>query len=145
MAVPKYKRSISKRLYFYKYKQIKKEVISLLLKDFGIQRVYIGNYTSPSWMIEHYRANVMNSLSTISSYIARAHALFPNTEEIRHEQLILQNRAIQEMFVLYETLQFCSDIFEIENINLYTMLAESIMEEITLLKEWRKYTSKLVF
>ena len=37
MAVPYYRRSISKKEYFYNFKKIQKEIISLLLRDFGIR------------------------------------------------------------------------------------------------------------
>ena len=66
MAIPCYRRSISKKEYFYNFKKIQKEIISLLLRDFGIREIDDEICITPAWMIEQKRKEILESLSSIS-------------------------------------------------------------------------------
>lgn len=140
MAVPEYRRSISKKEYFYKFKKIEKEILSLLIRDFGIEED-----STPEWLIKNKRDEILKSLTIISSYISRADAIYPQNEDIKKETLLYQARAIQECYVLHDNIQFCSEIFCIKNINVYTIIANEIKEEVSLLRIWRKGVNKIVF
>ena len=49
MSVPLYKRSVSKKEYYYNFKKIQKEIISLLLRDFGIKEQKDEIIECPMW------------------------------------------------------------------------------------------------
>lgn len=144
MAVPYYRRSVSKKEYFYNFKKLEKEILSLLLRDFGIKVQEEDKVLFPDWLIDCKRKEILKSLSDIAAYISRGSAFYPQTAELKREQIIFQNRAIQECFVLYDNIQFCSEILPIKNRNVYTIIANSIQKEILYLKYWKKYTNKIV-
>ena len=139
MSVPLYKRSISKKQYFYHYKKLQKEIISLLLRDFDIK----DTQQYPLWIIEHKRNEIMRSLNTISTCISRAEAVYPNTEELKQDRITYQTRAIQECFALHDNIQFCSEILPIKNRNIYTQIAYNIQQEVVLLRYWKRATNKI--
>lgn len=143
MAVPYYRRSVSKKEYFYNFKKIQKEIISLLLRDFGIRETDDEICIAPAWMIEQKRKEILESLSSISAYISRASAVYPTNEIMKKERIVLQNRAIQECFVLHDNIQFCSEIFPVKNRNVYTQIAYNIQQEVLFLKYWKKSTNKI--
>lgn len=140
MAVPEYRRSVSKKEYFYKFKKIEKEILSLLIRDFGIEE-----NSAPEWLIKNKRDEILKSLTIISSYISRAEAIYPQNEDMKKETLLYQARAIQECYVLHDNIQFCSEIFYVKSINTYTITANEIKEEVELLRDWRKGINKMVF
>ena len=143
MSVPLYKRSVSKKEYYYNFKKIQKEIISLLLRDFGIKEQKDEIIECPMWLIEHKRAEIMRSLNVISSYISRAGAIYPNTEELKKDQMVYQVRAIQECFVLHDNIQFCSEILPVKNKNVYTQIAHDIQQEVAFLRSWKRVTNKI--
>lgn len=140
MAVPASKRSVSAKEYFYNFKKLKKEILFLLLSDLGVE---LGS--TPDWLIQDKREEILKSLTAISSYISRASAIYPQNEDMKKETLLYQARAIQECYVLHDNIQFCSEIFSIKNINIYIMIANHIKEEVEYLRYWRKGTAKIVF
>lgn len=144
MAVPYYKRSVSKKEYFYYYKKLRKEILSLLSRDFEILATDDGTLLAPDWMIEDARKGILKFLSTISSCISRGTAFYPTTEELKNTQLKFQIRAIQECYDLHDTIQFYSEVFPIKNKNVYTMIANQVQNEVTLLKYWKKNTKGIV-
>lgn len=143
MAVPYYRRSTSRKEYFYHFKKIQKEIISLLLRDFAIKEAKDEIDVLPLWLIDQKRKEILESLSLISSYISRASAVYPTDEIMKKERIILQNRAIQECFVLHDNIQFCSEIFPVKNRNVYTQIAYNIQQEVLFLKYWKKCTNKI--
>lgn len=144
MAVPYYRRSVSKKEYFYNFKKLEKEILSLLLRDFSIKAQEEDKVLFPDWLIDCKRREILKSLSDIAAYISRGSTFYPQTAELKRERIIFQNRAIQECFVLYDNIQFCSEILPIKNRNIYTTIANSIQKEILYLKYWKKYTNKIV-
>ena len=141
MAVPVYKRNLSKKQYFYYFKKIQKEVISLLLRDFNISEE--KREDTPDWLINQKRIEIMRSLSIISTCISRAEAFYPTTEKIKNDVLLYQIRAIQECYNLHDNIQFCSEIFFIKKIKIYNEIAYSIQQEVVFLKEWKKIVNKI--
>ena len=77
MAVPEYRRSVSKKEYFYKFKKIEKEILSLLIRNFGAEE-----NSAPEWLIKNKRDEILKSLTIISSYISRAEAIYPHKMKI---------------------------------------------------------------
>ncbi len=143
MAVPLYKRSVSKKQYFYHYKKTQKEIISLLLRDFGIKEQKDDVIECPMWLIEFKRTEILRSLTVISTYISRAGAIYPDTEELKQNRLTYQMRAIQECFALHDNIQFCSEILPVKNRNVYTQIAHDIQQEVTFLRYWKRVTNKI--
>lgn len=96
MAVPYYRRSVSKKEYAYNFKKLEKEILSLLLEDFGVKEEQKIN--CPEWLIDTKRKEILKSLSDVSAYISRAGAFFSTSEELRRERIILQKSSNSRMF-----------------------------------------------
>ena len=144
MAVPYYKRSVSKKEYFYYYKKLRNEILSLLSRDFGILKTDDGTLVVPYWIIEDARKGILKFLSTISSCISRGTAFYPTTEDLKNSQLKFQIRAIQECYDLHDTIQFYSEVFPVKNKNVFTIIANHIQNEVLFLKYWKKFTKGIV-
>ena len=97
MAVPYYRRSVSKKEYFYNFKKIQKEIISLLLRDFGIRETDDEICIAPAWMVEQKRKEILESLSSISTYISRTSAVYP-TDEIRKKEIMISQKGAYKCY-----------------------------------------------
>ena len=139
MAVPYYKRSVSRKEYEYHFrKSVMKPAIDLLNRNFAIKDEDVAPLV---WLIQIKRREIMKSLSVIATYISRA-KFYPEDEEQQKVKMTYQDRAKQETFALYDNLQLCSEIFPVKKKNSYTLLGKAIKEEVQYLKYWRKYTKK---
>ena len=145
MAVPYFKRSVSKKEYEYHFKhKVQKPILNLLKRDFGIDKK-IPNWVTdnPAWLIKQKRKEILKSLYYIATCIGRS-KYYPLNEEEKGIKISYQDKAIRECYALHDNIQFCSEIFfPIKNINNYTQLVTAIKDEVTYLKYWKKYTDRL--
>ena len=145
MAVPYFKRSVSKKEYMYHFKhRLQPAVIDLLKRDFNINTDSSSwEEKNPWWLIQQKRTELLKSLALIRTCISRA-GFYPKDLKEKEMKQRYQLNAIQECYVLYDNLEACTELFSpIKNINVFTLLATQIKDEITYLKYWRKYTDRV--
>jgi hypothetical protein len=143
MAVPKYKRSVSAKEYWHTFKKIRTDIRTLLLEDFKVKTEMEDNMKGyPIWILQHQGGRILNSLSVISACINRAEAIhYPTNDNDYNRMIKLQNRALEECFVLYEEMTDCSELFPVKQ-KCYTIIGHMIKDEILYLKYWRKYIKR---
>lgn len=140
MAVPVFKRSVSKKQYKYHFKErIQKPIISLTERNLGVSdEIYLKRQKILDKKIDE----LLRSLFVIFTCISRGE-FYPTTIEEKQEKEKYQICAIRECAVLKDNIQFCYEIFEPNNIKEYTQLANDLKDELIYLKYWKKNTEKL--
>ncbi len=171
MSVLKSKRKPSQFEVFHHFYKMRREVTSLLLRDFGfdleraeknIRHTYFTDRSyeelTPEeqhrydnimkrylafveWFIADERQSVTDCLRTIGELVFTANSIYPSIKEELVERRLLQDKAIGQCYRLTQELQYAIETLPVD-MNKYTRFAELIQTEINLLKGWRKSDNK---
>ena len=170
MSVIKAKRKESQFEVFHHLTKMRKEVMDLVLRDFGfrldkseqyIEKCFGGrtyeqlspaeqerfnrlterNLAFAKWFIADERRVVIDCLRTITEETYVANSIYPLYMEELIERRIHQDRAIGQCYRLTQELQYIIETLPVD-INKYMRFAEMIQTEIDLLKGWRKSDNK---
>lgn len=162
-------RKESKLEFYNNALKVRREVIQLMKRDFGMKprtcdiRVIAENmapadredvyritgkyggakveYTYPEWLIEHLRENLWKLNSEMIINVTRAYTIWPTCKMEVQERRISQDRAVANCESMLQELAFTLDILPMDA-EKYIPLLELIDKEISLLKGWRKSDNK---
>lgn len=171
MSVLKNKRSVSSLEFYHNAVSMRKEITSLLLRDFGVKNkvrdtVFLTKNMSeedaklfkglcekydfdgaieeyPEWLIADLRKGVMNLLRNLIQNITAANSIYPVHESEYYERRKLQNAAIANCEQLLQEFQYIIDILPV-NANKYLRYVDMIEKQIALLKGWRKSDNRIL-
>lgn len=171
MSVLKNKRGISSLEFYHNAVSMRKEITSLLLRDFGVknkirntkfmtkgmnqedaklfagicEKYNISNSIEeyPEWLIADMRKNVMSILHNLIMNITSANSLYPVHETEYYERRRLQNAAIGNCEQLLQEFQYIIEVLPV-NANKYLRFVDMIEREIALLKGWRKSDNRIL-
>lgn len=172
MSVPKGHRTLSDMEFWKTADSINREIREIVTRDFGIKRttrspqdltkVYKMEHqdkdamlqicekygiasveqTYPQWKIKRYRDRLMDLCSDIKADIRCANNVFPVYIEEYIDRRRYQDQAIRKCGVLYDELIDIKRDLHI-NANKYMSLIGLIIEQVKLLKGWRKSENKI--
>lgn len=170
MSVLQSQRSESNLEYYHYAYEIRKELVNLALRDFGLKpnkkelniservseedkqtileltRKYNRGYVihkEPEWILEKFRNMIFDDCSKLINNITAAYNLHPTYEMEWNEHRIYQDRAIINCEQILQTLQFIMTVLPV-NANKFLNYVPMLEKEITLLKRWRKKSNKLL-
>ena len=170
MSVLKAKRKASQFEVYHYFGKMRKEVVAMLLRDFGYDLDRAEKYLSKSfggktyeeltpeeklrydkrkeklqsfvdWFVPDSRQACMDCLREITACIYEANSIYPTCNEELVERRLLQDRAIGKCYRLTQELQLAIETLPVD-VDKYTRFAEMIQTEINLLKGWRKSDNK---
>lgn len=170
MSVPVSERKKSRYQFYMNAIDLRKKIIALLLRDFGVknrirdikfygihmeqedkesfnnilEKYRINNVPAeyPRWIINKFRDKVWDLLETMVHSITCAYTIWPTSKAEFDEKRIWQDRAISACECLLQEFTLIIDILPIDA-NKYIKYVDSITEEEKLLKAWRKSCNKL--
>lgn len=172
MSVLKNKRSLSTLEFFHNAIKLRKEMTSLLLRDFGIKaknkdvNIYPKQYkmdkedgdkfvelcekykittlveTYPDWLIIEFRKTILYNLRDLIKCITQANSIYPVCIAEYEERRTWQNRAIGDCETLLQEMAYIISVVPVDA-NKYMLYVDMIQREIALLKGWRKADNKL--
>jgi hypothetical protein len=153
--------------------RIEKNMIFLLLHDFGVknrsrepdffcrilkfsdedrvsfielcEKYSISKVTDtyPEWLIEMYRDRILNTLASIKQNIRDANEVYPYYESEFFERRKYQDDAIRECGELYDIFTLCKETLPVDA-DKYERFVKYIEKEATLLKGWRKSDNRIL-
>jgi len=148
MSVLKNNRNLSKMEFYQTARQLREDITTLLLRDFGVRdkvrRVkteenleitVIEQY--PDWLIVAFRSNIMQILRNMMMNITAGNTIYPITHDELAVRRRYQNGAIVNCEQLLQEFHYCADILPIK-LNKFLPYVDKIVKEIDLLKGWRK-------
>lgn len=170
MSVPKRKRQESRFEVFHHLTVLRKEITSLLLRDFGFSftksesrlRKRFGDRPFEEldekekeryertkerwekfeeWFIIDERKAITDSLRNINKEVYLANSIYPTCQEELTQRRLHQELAIGYCYQLVQELQYAMETLPV-NIEKYTHFGELIEKEIALIKGWRKSDNK---
>jgi len=134
MSVLKVNRKESRFEVFHHFYEVRKELTELIFRNFG----YKGTDDFQKFIINGTRVAIMENLKDAQKHITIANSIFPTfiweCDERRKEQDI----AIGLMYDLLQEIQFLLQVVTILDKNKFIRYADSINQEINLLKGWRQ-------
>ena len=149
MSVLKNKRGLSKLEFYHTARKLRKELIALLRRDFGIHSRGNAKKIDASLPCDYYdddmkdfSSNIRTLLRDLIWNITAANTIYATTKEELRIRRNYQNAAIINCQQLLQELQFCEDALPIKASKLLPFV-ETIGFEITLLKGWRKSDNKI--
>jgi hypothetical protein len=167
MSVLKNKRGLSKLEFYHNARNLRKNLTSLLLRDFGIhvkvkgqdkqdeEQEEIVSGTYPEWLLINFRESIMRILRNLIINITAGNSIYPTDmkgvpaeygKRVLSDDLAdrrrYQTAAIINCEQLVQELQYCTDVLPIKMEKLLPYI-ESVEFEIRLLKGWRKSTNDL--
>lgn len=173
MSVVYGKRGLSEMEFWKHLCRIEKEIIFLLLHDFGVknrtrdpdffckvlkmtdddrktlkelcEKYKITKITDdyPEWLINRYRDKVLDTLARIKQNIRDANEVYPYFEPEFHERRRYQDDAIRGCGELYDIFTLCKGTLPIDA-DRYERFVQKIEYEATLLKGWRKSDNRIL-
>lgn len=170
MSVPKNERTESKVAFFDNAYMLYDNIVKFLISDFGIKeysrdakvfcnRVKMADDDAavfgdlvdryhldlesdyPRWLIEYYRTQILNHLSSTMTSMNLAFGLYPNSEDEWYMKRRYQNEAIGYWNCVKNTLTLALRVFPI-NLEKYTPYIMQIDEELKKIKVWRAGCNK---
>ena len=170
MSVIKAKRGQSQFEVIHHWYQVRKEITTLMLFDFGLhperqersllRRLQISDPAQlegealerynkhkrrlsgvVNWFLEQERNTVHGCIASVNEHATVANSLYPTTMEELTERRLHQDIAVGQCNRLKQELQYIIETLEVD-INRYTRIAEMIDKEIGLIKAWRKSDAK---
>lgn len=169
MSVVKRNRKESNFKFYYQAVELRKSIVFLLLRDFGVKsrirniefyktkmeevdaklfgelldKYDIQNIPEeyPSWLIDRFRNSILDICQKMVKSITCAYTLWPTNQVEYEEKRLWQDRAIMMCEALLQEMTLAIDILPV-NANKYVNYVNMIEEEIRLLKGWRKSTNK---
>ena len=172
MSVPKRKRKEPKTAFYEKYYKLNDMIVRFIMKDFGMKpvtkdvRVFIKNKKVdeddmsnmiylfekynivvesryPEYMMDRYRNSILDILEELGKHITNGYTIYPESLEMLNFKKKEIYLAIASCESLLQKFQEIIRIFypnvKVERFMPYT---DIIMEEIKLLKKWKKMESK---
>lgn len=97
----------------------------------------------PSWLIDHYRFEIMKILSEISKCVVCANSIYAVCIEELNERRLLQTKALSYCELLVSEFNFLIDLLPIDTKKLLPYM-RLIHDEILLIKGWRKSDKNLI-
>lgn len=130
---------------------MRKAVTELLLADFAYKPPDPNPMESEArrrrkqtllhWFIKKRRDAVDDTLNRIIRHITIANKIFPTCTAELEARRLHQDKAIGECYVLEQELQYCMEILPVST-KRYFRCADFIIEEVKLIKAWRKSDNK---
>ena len=172
MSVIKNKRSLSELEFFHNAIKLRKEMTSLLLRDFGVKarnkdtqvlpklykmekedgkaflelcekyKIVSMLETYPEWLIREFRESILLNLRELMKNITCANSIYPVCMAELTERRLYQDRAIGNCETLLQEMAYAMSILP-NDANKYMSYVDTIHREIALLKGWRKSDNKL--
>ena len=172
MSVIKNKRSLSELEFFHNAIKLRKEMTSLLLRDFGVKarnkdtqvlpklykmekedgeaflklceqyKITSMLETYPEWLIREFRESILQNLRELIKNITCANSIYPVCRAELTERRIYQDRAIGNCETLLQEMAYAMSVLP-NDANKYMGYVDIIQREIALLKGWRKSDNKL--
>jgi hypothetical protein len=170
MSVLKNKRGLSKLEFYHNARNLRKNLTSLLLRDFGVyvkvnghehtkqddeEQGEIAGGTDPEWLLINFRESIMRILRNLIINITAGNTIYPTdmkgvpaeySKRVLSDDLAdrrrYQTAAIVNCEQLIQELQYCTDVLPIKMEKLLPYI-ESVEFEIRLLKGWRKSTNEM--
>ena len=173
MSVVYGKRGLSEMEFWKHLCRMEKEIIFLLLHDFGVknrtrdpdffckvlrmseedrktlkelcEKYKITKITDdyPEWLINRYRDKVLDTLARIKQNIRDANEVYPYFESEFYDRRRYQDDAIRECGELYDIFTLCKGTLPIDA-DRYDRFVNQIEREATLLKGWRKSDNRIL-
>ena len=139
MGVVKAKRKESPMEVFHHAYRLRKDLTDVLLRDFGMVNTSVTDEQREyyQWFIVNERNAITNILRSLVGNLTMANAIFPTTIAECDERRIYQDRALGNLAVLMQELQYVITTLPV-NVNKYTNFVEPIRRETNLIKGWRK-------
>lgn len=171
MSVLKNKRSLSSLEFYHNAVILRKEITSLLLRDFGIkskirnvkfftksmsnsdEKIFkelcekynfdgaIAEY--PEWLISDFREGIMDILRDLIKNITAANSVYPVHESEYYERRKFQNAAIINCEQLLQEFQYIIEVLPVDA-NKYLKYVDLIDKQVALLKGWRKSDNRIL-
>ncbi|GAB6392491.1 MAG: hypothetical protein MdMp014T_1864 [Treponematales bacterium] len=153
MSVLKNRRGLSKLEFYHTARKLRREVTSLLLRDFGVRdkvrkvKTESGEEVSviegyPDWLLENFRDSIMRLLRNLMLNITAGNSIYPINEAELLARRQYQTAAIVNCEQLLQEMLYCEDVLPV-HVEKFLPYVEEIEFEIKLLKGWRKSNSKL--
>jgi hypothetical protein len=151
--VLKNKRGLSALEFYHNGRQLRKDMTTWLLRDFGVRdKVRIEKRPDaepdkisevyPEWLISHLREKILQILHNMMMNIIAANTIFPLTFDELTLRRRYQTGAIINCQQLIQEIEYCEDILPL-GLKKFEPYYEAIDYEIKLLKGWRKANSKI--
>lgn len=170
MSVLQSERKESNLLYYHQAYEIRKELVNLSLRDFGLKQTksdliisdkvseedkqtileltakYKRGYIihkQPEWLLEKFRDSVFDHCNQLIDNITAAYNLHPTYKAEWDERRLYQDKAIINCEQLIQTIQFIMSVLPVDA-NKFLKYVPMIEKEIELLKSWRKKGNKML-
>jgi hypothetical protein len=148
MSVLKSKRGIAKMEFYHNARNLRKDVINLLLRDFGVhdkirkskktEETVVLEY--PPWLIDHFRSTAIMLLRNLMLHITAGNSVYPTNIAECEQRRYYQNLAVYDCEQLLQEMQAWTDVLPVQ-ISKIQPFVESVDFEVKLLKGWRKQTN----
>lgn len=172
MSVPVGKRKPSKLEFLNNFYKLRKEMVNLLLRDFGTKTSTHDLYAFchrvkfkeedkevfldlceryqidvedrfPLWLIIHHRKSILNTLDDLLDNMIKANSIYPTTVSEFEFRKQFQSKAIGCCYCLLQKLQTAISDLPVD-VNKYMPYVERIQLELKLLKDWKKSNNKIL-
>lgn len=170
MSVPKNKRTVSDLEFFNTFNKIFDNIMYFTIKDFGIKHVVRNEYTLlkdlkmldedradlerickeydisfraeyPAYILEYHRTKILDILYDLLEDITTANSIYAFTEQECEMKRRYINSSIAKCNTLLQVFQRIINILPV-NVEKYKRTTDLIVEEIKLLRSWKKSTNK---
>jgi hypothetical protein len=153
MSVLKNRRGLSKLEFYHNARKLRKELTTLLLRDFGVKdkirkaKDEAGNEITviegyPDWLIEEFRRSIISILRSLMMNITAGNTIYPISEPELQLRRRYQTGAIVNCEQLLQEMHHCEDVLPV-HIKKFIPYVDLIEFEIKLLKGWRKANTKI--
>ena len=150
MSVLKNKRNVSKMEFYHTARRLRREIILLMRRDFGINNKGNAKNIDPALPdnffdedIADFRKNVKILLRNLIWNITAGNTIFPKNENQTNRRWHYQTKAIINCERIHQEFLCAEDILPID-ISKLIPYVELIETEIKLLKGWRKANNKIM-
>lgn len=153
MSVLKNKRGLSKLEFYHTARKMRKEITSLLLRDFGVRdrirkvKTELGETVSviegfPDWLVEEFRRSIIKILRNLMMNITAGNTIYPVNQAELDLRRHYQTQAIINCEQLLQEFHYCEDVLPVA-VAKFLPFVEQIEFEVKLLKGWRKANNKI--
>ena len=150
MSVLKNKRNLSKLEFYHTARKMRREIIELLRRDFGIHSRSSAHKSDSNLPkdyydedIKHFADNIRTLLRNLMWNITAGNTIYPVNEAELSDRRLYQDRAIIACQQLHQEFLFAEDALPV-NVSKFVPYIEMINFEEKLLKGWRKANNKLL-
>jgi hypothetical protein len=153
MSVLKNKRGLSRLEFYNNARKLRRDITSLLLRDFGVRDkvrkiktadgetlTIIEGY--PDWLVEKFRDSIMRILRDLVMNITAGNTIYPTNDAELQSRRNYQTAAIVNCEQLLQEMHYCEDVLPI-HVSKFLPYVDAIEFEINLLRGWRKSNNKV--